>query len=56
MLYFFPLIFGVCASLVQLLLFRGIFSVFQGIDISIGIYASFAFLFFTAITTKLKAN
>jgi hypothetical protein len=48
MLYFFSSVCGACISLVQLLLFREILPVFQGIDISIGFYASCAFLFFAA--------
>ena len=48
MAYFFSSVYGVCTSLIQLLLFREILPIFQGLDISIGIYASCSFLFFAA--------
>ncbi|MDR2645311.1 MAG: hypothetical protein LBB44_04990 [Endomicrobium sp.] len=48
MAYFFSSVYGVCTSLIQLLLFREILPIFQEVDISIGIYASCSFLFFAA--------
>jgi hypothetical protein len=47
MLYFLCSFCGICISLLQLLFFRETLSLFQDIDISVGFYVSFAFLFFT---------